>query len=135
MSILPHLFTYMKYHLFLLYISFKNCFFSAMKDVLVQCIKHVIIEIENSVLILPASVCSLLSALESNCREQGIKTSHRCVALHVSMGKPQLGEYQICRRCNIYKIEIFTRLDQTDQKQSSYILGLTPYISQKQKKH
>ncbi|KAH9488353.1 hypothetical protein Btru_063709 [Bulinus truncatus] len=54
-----------------------------LKDVLSHCVQLVILEIEKCVVVLPASVCCLFSAIDRNCKEQGIKTSHNCVAFHI----------------------------------------------------
>ncbi|XP_005088941.2 uncharacterized protein KIAA0825 [Aplysia californica] len=54
-----------------------------LKDVLSHCLELLITEIEKCVIVLPASVCTLFSMIETNCRDLGIKTSHRCVALQV----------------------------------------------------
>ncbi|CAL1530200.1 unnamed protein product [Lymnaea stagnalis] len=43
----------------------------------------VILEIEKCVVVLPASLCCLFNAIDHNCKEQGIKTSHGCVALQI----------------------------------------------------
>ncbi|GFO36917.1 hypothetical protein PoB_006342200 [Plakobranchus ocellatus] len=54
-----------------------------LKEVLTQCIQLIILEIEQCVVMLPASLCCLFSALDISCKQQGIKTSHKCVALQI----------------------------------------------------
>ncbi|XP_059169109.1 uncharacterized protein KIAA0825-like [Physella acuta] len=54
-----------------------------MKEVLTRCIQLVILEIEKCIVVLPSSLCCLFNAIDSNCRDQGIKTSHSCVAFQI----------------------------------------------------
>ncbi|GFR96707.1 hypothetical protein ElyMa_006305300 [Elysia marginata] len=53
------------------------------KEVLTQCIQLIILEIDQCVVMLPASLCCLFTSLDSSCKQQGIKTSHKCVALQI----------------------------------------------------
>ncbi|BFZ00995.1 hypothetical protein BsWGS_04035 [Bradybaena similaris] len=56
---------------------------AGVKEVLSKCVQLVILEIEQCIIMLPASLCCLFSAINTRCQQQSINTSHKCVALQM----------------------------------------------------
>lgn len=56
---------------------------AGLREVLCSCIQLVVMEIEKCIVAVPASLCCLFSALQNQCDELNIKTSHKCVAFQV----------------------------------------------------